>query len=86
MKLKIEACYDAEEAAKFKGSSNWFQRFKKKNTKWYQEGPTRRNKSPPVDTKYRRWLPKYRYKINIDQVPLPFVNEHYKMIQIVRAL
>ena len=30
MKLKIEACYDAEEAAKFKGSNNWFQRFKKK--------------------------------------------------------
>ena len=33
MKLKIEACYDAEEAAKFKGSSNWFQRFKKKKHK-----------------------------------------------------
>ena len=32
MKLKIEACYDVEEAAKFKGSSNWFQRFKKKKT------------------------------------------------------
>ena len=30
MKLKIEACYDTEEAAKFKGSRNWFQRFKKK--------------------------------------------------------
>ena len=31
MKLKIiEACYDAEEAAKLKGSSNWFQKFKKK--------------------------------------------------------
>ena len=30
MKLKIEACYGTEEAAKFKGSSNWFERFKKK--------------------------------------------------------
>ena len=31
MKLNIEACYDTEEAAKFKGSRNWFQRFKKKS-------------------------------------------------------
>ena len=31
MKSKIEACYGAEEAAKFKGSSNWFQRFKKRH-------------------------------------------------------
>ena len=31
MKLKIEACYDTEEAAKFKGSRNWFQKFKKKS-------------------------------------------------------
>lgn len=46
----------------------------------------KKNKSPPVDTKYIRWMPKNRYKINIDQVPLPFVNEHYKIIQIVHAL
>ena len=51
----------------------------RKNAKWYWgEGPTRRNKSPQVDTKYRRWMPKNRYKINIDQVPLSFVNEQYK--------
>ena len=31
MKSKIEACYDAQEATKFKGSSNWFQRFKKRH-------------------------------------------------------
>lgn len=31
MKSKIEACYGAKEAAKFKGSSNWFQRFKKRH-------------------------------------------------------
>lgn len=31
MKSKIEACYGAKEAAKLKGSSNWFQRFKKRH-------------------------------------------------------
>ena len=44
MKLKIEACYDAEEAAKFKGSNNWFQRFKKETqngTKKDQQEETR---------------------------------------------
>ena len=30
MNLKIESCYGTEEAEKFKGSSNWFERFKKK--------------------------------------------------------
>ena len=44
MKLKIEACYDAEEAAKFKGSSNWFQRFKKK----HKMVPRRTNKKKQV--------------------------------------
>ena len=57
----------------------------RKNTKWYREGPTRRNKSPPVDAKYRRWLPKNRYKINIDQVPLSFVNEQYKIYNTLGA-
>ena len=44
MKLKIEACYGTEEAAKFKGSSNWFQRFKKETqngTKKDQQEETR---------------------------------------------
>ena len=31
MKSKIEACYGVHEAAKFKGSSNWFQRFKERH-------------------------------------------------------
>ena len=31
MKEKIEACYGTEQAAKFKGSSNWFQRFKRRH-------------------------------------------------------
>lgn len=31
MKEKIVACYGLEEAAKFKGSSNWFQRFKRRH-------------------------------------------------------
>ena len=50
----------------------------RKNAKWYREGPISRNKFPPVDTKHSRWMPKNRYKINIDQVPLPFVNEQDK--------
>lgn len=32
MKEKIAACYGPEEAAKFKGSSNWFQRFKRRHS------------------------------------------------------
>ncbi|XP_014675269.1 PREDICTED: jerky protein homolog-like [Priapulus caudatus] len=31
MKANIELCYGKEEAAKFRGSSNWFQRFKKRH-------------------------------------------------------
>ncbi|KAK3731080.1 hypothetical protein QZH41_007971 [Actinostola sp. cb2023] len=31
MKSKIEECYGKEEACKFKGSGNWFQRFKKRH-------------------------------------------------------
>ena len=31
MKSKIEAYYGAEEAAKYKGSGNWFQRFREKH-------------------------------------------------------
>ncbi len=31
MKAKIEICYGKEEADKFKGSKNWFQRFKKRH-------------------------------------------------------
>ena len=31
MKSQIEACCGAEEAAKFKGSSNWFHRFKERH-------------------------------------------------------
>ena len=31
MKSKIEACCGAEKAAKFKGSSNWFHRFKERH-------------------------------------------------------
>ena len=31
MKSKIEMCHDKEVADKFKGSSNWFQRFKKRH-------------------------------------------------------
>lgn len=31
MKAKIEMCYGKEEADKFKGSKNWFQRFKKRH-------------------------------------------------------
>ena len=31
IKSKIEASYGAEEAAKFKGSSNWLQRFKERH-------------------------------------------------------
>lgn len=31
MKQKIESCYGKEEANKFKGSNNWFQRFKHRN-------------------------------------------------------
>lgn len=30
MKSYIEECYGKEEASKFKGSQNWFQRFKKR--------------------------------------------------------
>ena len=36
----------------------------------------RRNTSSAVDPKYGRWIPKNRY--NVDQVPLPFVNEQSK--------
>jgi len=69
MKSKIEACYGAEEAAKFiKGSSNWFQRFKKRHN-IVLRGRT-------VDPKHGKWMPKNRY--NVDQVPLPFVNEQDK--------
>ena len=46
MKLKIEACYDAEEAAKFKGSSNWFQRFKKKMQSGTEEKDQQEETSP----------------------------------------
>ena len=31
MKSKIEECYGKEEASKFKGSGNWFQKFKKRH-------------------------------------------------------
>ena len=31
MKSKIEECYGKEEASKFKGIGNWFQRFKKRH-------------------------------------------------------
>ena len=101
MKEKIEACYGTEQAAKFKGSSNWFQRFKRRHNivlrrrtnkkkvcaddgrdtilKFHRglrkslNTKRRRNKSSEVDPKYGRWAPKNRY--NVDQVPLPFVNE-----------
>ena len=35
-----------------------------------------RNTSSAADPKYGRWIPKNRY--NVDQVPLPFVNEQSK--------
>ena len=31
MKSCVEECYGKEEASKFKGSQNWFQRFKKRH-------------------------------------------------------
>ena len=101
MKEKIEACYGTEQAANFKGSSNWFQRFKRRHNivlrrrtnkkkvcaddgrdtilKFHRglrkslNTKRRRNKSSEVDPKYGRWAHKNRY--NVDQVPLPFVNE-----------
>ena len=101
MKEKIGACYGTEQAAKFKGSSNWFQRFKGRHNSVLRRRTNkkkvcaddgrdtilkfhwglrkslktkrRRNKSSEVDPKYGRWTPKNRY--NVDQVPLPFVNE-----------
>ena len=36
----------------------------------------KRNKSSTIDPKYGRWSPRNRY--NVDQVPLPFVNEQDK--------
>ena len=101
MKEKIEACYGTEQAAKFKGSSSWFQRFKRRHNivlrrrtnkkkvcaddgrdtilKFHRglrkslNTKRKRKKSSEVDPKYGRWAPKNRY--NVDQVPLPFVNE-----------
>ena len=46
MKLKIGACYGTEEAAKFKGSSNWFQRFKKKMQSGTEEKDQQEETSP----------------------------------------
>ena len=111
MKSKIEACYGAEEAAKFKGSSNCFQRFKKRHNivlrrrtnkkkvctddgrdtihKFHRDlrnvlkTQRRRNKSSIVDPKYGRWMPKNRF--NVDQVPLPFVNEQDKTLRHIRC-
>ena len=85
MKSKIEACYDAEEAAKFKGKQPLVPEIQEK-CKMVPRKTNKKNKSSPVDIKHIRWMHKNRYKINIDQVPLPFVNEHYKIIQIVCAL
>ena len=103
MKQKIESCYGEKEANKFKGSNNWFQRFKrrhhislrrrtnkKKNAandsketiqQFHRElrkavQSKRRRERPVVDKTYGRWLPKNR--LNVDQVPLPFVVDQEK--------
>jgi len=111
MKEKIAACYGPEEAAKFKGSNNWFQRFKKRHRivlrrrtnkkklcaddgretiqKFHRDlrrslrTSRRRNKSSTIDPKYGRWMPRHRY--NVDQVPLPFVNEQDKTYETLGA-
>ena len=107
MKQKIESCYGEKEANKFKGSNNWFQRFKrrhhislrrrtnkKKNAandsketiqQFHRElrkavQSKRRRERPVVDKTYGRWLPKNR--LNVDQVPLPFVVDQEKTYEI----
>lgn len=111
MKEKIAACYGPEEAAKFKGSSNWFQRFKRRNRivirrrtnkkkvcaddgretiqKFHMDlrrslnTSRRRNKYSTIDPRYGRWTPRNRY--NVNQVPLPFVNEQDKTYETLGA-
>lgn len=111
MKEKIAACYGPEEAAKFKGRSNWFQRFKRRHRIVFRRRTNkkkvcaddgretiqtfhrdlrrslktsrRRNKSSTIDSKYGRWMPRNRH--NVDQVPLPFVNEQDKTYETLGA-
>lgn len=43
----------------------------------------RRNKSSTINPKYGRWMPRNRY--NVDQIPLPFVNEQDKTYETLGA-
>ena len=44
IKSKIEECYRKEEASKFKGSGNWFQRFEKRHVVFHSGGEQTRRK------------------------------------------
>ena len=44
MKSYIEECYGKEKASKFKGSQNWFQRFKKRHGISFRRRTNKKNR------------------------------------------